>query len=324
MPNDGRETTHRSSKVVQRRPRGEIDRAVVAVATAQYSVIKLAQLVSLGLSPTAVRSRVAAGRLFRRHRGVFVVGRADLSLKGKWLAAVFACGDGALLSHVSAAALRELLPARAGLPHVLVSRRGGRGHTGIKVHRSYLLEAADRTIVDGIPCTSVARTLLDIAATEPAWVLHKAMNQAVIDRELDISEVQELLGRVGRHQGAGRLRAAIGNKEIGSDRTKSALERRFLSLLRKAGLPYPAINEWMPIDGEEMQCDFVWHAQRVVVEVDGWKTHRTQEAYENDRRRDRLLRLAGWTVLRFTWADVVERPAEAIADLRKVLAQAAA
>jgi very-short-patch-repair endonuclease len=300
-----------------------VDRAIAGIAAAQYSVVTLAQLLSLGLSASAVRTRVAGGRLFRRHRGVFVVGRADLSLKGKWLAAVLACGKGALLSHISAAALHELLSARAGLPHVLVNRGGGRGHPGIKVHRSYLLEAADRTVIDGIPCTSVARTLLDIAATEPAWVLSKALNQAAIDRKLDVSDVQELLGRVGRHKGAARLRAAMGDKEIGADRTKSVLERRFLSLIRKAGLPYPAINEWMAIEGEEMQCDFVWHAQRVVVEVDGWETHQTKTAFEEDRRRDRILRLAGWTVLRFTWADVIDRPGEMASAVGELLAIAA-
>jgi very-short-patch-repair endonuclease len=136
---------------------------------------------------------------------------------------------------------------------------------------------------------------------------------------LDMGAVEELLTRRAGQPGARRLRAVIDPRELGGGIARNDFERRFLALVRRARLPRPSVNEWMAIAGEEMQCDFVWHAQRVVVEVDGWDTHRTRHAFEEDRRRDRVLRLNGWTPLRFTWADVTHAPREVIQTLRAFL-----
>jgi len=192
------------------------------------------------------------------------------------MAAVLACGEGALLSHRSAATLHGLLNARGGRIHVTVPRRTSVARAGIHAHRSTCLEPRDRVEVEGIPSTSVPATLLTLAATAPRTVLDSACNRAELEGVLDMRAIGELLKRRRAHPGVSRLRAAVDVDGLGLDRTKSRLERRFLHLARETGLPPPTINAWMPISGEEMQCDFVWHRERLVVEIDAWETHRTK------------------------------------------------
>jgi very-short-patch-repair endonuclease len=308
MPNDGRKTAPMARELDNRRVRGELDRLIVAIASGQHGVIALLQLLALGISERAVHDRVSSGRLHRIHRGVYAVGRRDLTLKGHWMAAVLACGERALLSHRSAATLQELLNARGGLTDVTIPRQSSLARPGLRVHRSTCLLPRDCVTVDRIPCTSVPATLLGLAATAPTNVLESACNKAEIRELLDMRAIEELLGRRTGHPGASRLRAALGVEGLGADRTKSKLENRFLRLIRRSGLPMPTVNDWIAIPGEEMQCDFVWHRHRAIVEVDGWETHRTRKAFRDDRRRDQLLRLAGWGVERFTSDDVDYRP----------------
>jgi very-short-patch-repair endonuclease len=175
--------------------------------------------------------------------------------------------------------------------------------------------------LDRIPCTTVPATLLALAATGPRNVLERACNSAEIERVLDMGSTEELLARRVGHPGSSRLRAALAIDGLGSDRTKSKLEKRFLRLARADELPRPAVNEWIWIAGEEIQCDFVWHRKRVVVEVDGWDTHRTRKAFRDDRRRDQLLRLAGWDVVRFTSNDVECDPDHVVEVVRAMLAR---
>jgi very-short-patch-repair endonuclease len=323
MSGAGRKTDHIARKFGPGSERGQRERELARIAGRQHEIIRGDQLRALGLGARGSQLRVRTHRLHRLYPGVYAYGRPDVLPKGRWLAAVYACGTGAALSHRAAAALHGLISWVAGTADVTIPTRSGRAHDGIRIHRPRRLDPADVTEVDGIPCTTVARTLLDLAATEPRWLLAKAINQAEIEQVLDMRAIAELADRHPRHPGARRLRRALGNEEIGTDRTKSPLERRFLKLCRKARLPHPAINEWMAIEGEELQCDFVWHAQKVIVEVDGWETHKTKRAFVDDRRRARLLLLAGWTVLRFTWAEVKDDPAGVAADVAKALAVAA-
>ena len=319
MPGDGWKTSAISTESVHHRGKGWIDRLILAIASRQHGVIALWQLLSVGLSASAVRERVAAGRLHRIHHGVYAVGRPDVTIRGRWMAAVLACDDGALLSHQSAATLHGLLNARSGRIHVTVPRRCPVARPGIQAHRSTCLSPRDRTEVDGIPCTTVAATLLAIAATAPENVLDSACNRSEVEGVLDLRAVEELLDRRRSHPGSARLRVALGVGTLGLDRTKSVLEARFLDLIRKARLSLPEVNAWMPIAGEEMQCDFVWHRERLVVEVDGWATHRTRAAFRRDRRRDRLLRRAGWDVIRVTADDLYVDPDEVLSDVRAML-----
>ena len=237
------------------------------------------------------------------------------------MAAVLACGEEATLSHRSAATLLGLLNVKGGPIDVTISRQSSIVRRSIRIHRSAYLAPHDRIEVDGIACTSVPATLLALAATVPPNVLESACNQAEIQGVLDMRAIDELLERRRGHPGASRLQAALVVDGMGFDRTKSKLEKRFLQLARKRGLAIPAVNAWMPIPGEEIQCDFVWHNERLVIEVDGWTTHRTRKAFHDDRRRDRLLRLAGWEVVRFTHRDVDRDPDHVVAIVRAMLAR---
>jgi len=180
----------------------------------------------------------------------------------------------------------------------------------------------DRTAVRGIPCTSVPLTLLDLAAVVPRGVLERACDQAEVLRVLDMAAIDELLQRSGGRPGVRALRTVLGTEGLGEGVPRSELERRFLALCRKAALPSPSVNTGITVDGEECQFDFVWHAERLVVEVDGWATHSTRRAFREDRRRDRLLRLAGWEVVRFTWDDVVHDAARVEREMRSLIAEA--
>ena len=322
MASDGRKTLLLATESSHRWGKGELDRLIVALAAKQHGVVGLWQLLAVGLSSAGVRTRVAAGKLHRLHQGVYAVGRPDVAMKGRWMAAVLACGDEAVLSHQSAATLHGLLDARAGRIHVTVPRRTTVARARIRAHRCTCLAPQDRVDVDGIACASVPATLLGIAATAPRRVLDSACNRAEMQGLLDMRAVEGLLDRRRSHPGAARLRSALEVDGLGLDRTKSRLEKRFLRLAREAGLSRPAVNAWMPIPGEEMQCDFVWHRERVVVEVDAWETHGTRRAFRNDRRRDRVLRAHGWNPVRVTGDDIEHEPDAIVKQVRTLLSPA--
>jgi very-short-patch-repair endonuclease len=235
------------------------------------------------------------------------------------MAGVLACGEGAILSHRSAATLHELLKVLGGRVEVTIPRRHPIKRPGLRVHRSTCVLPEDCTTVDRVPCTNVPATLLALGATVPKSVLESACNQAEINGTLDMRAIDELLDRRDKHPGVSRLRAALEVDGLEADRAKSVLERRFMRLARETGLPAPKVNESMAIPGEEMECDFVWHRERLVVEVDGWETHRTRKAFHDDRRRDQLLRLNGWEILRFTDRDVRRDPRHVSAVVRALL-----
>lgn len=208
----------------------------------------------MGFTAGAIRHRVTTGRLFVVHPGVSAVGRGELSARGRWLAAVKAVGDGAVLSHRSAAALHGLIPEGAGLPHVTVTRRGTRpARRGVRVHRPRSLAADEVGEADGIPVTSVARTLLDLAETESRRLLGRALEQAERLRVFDRGEIEAVIARGFGRRGLGPLRAALAVFD-GDPGTRSELERRFLGLCRASGLPAPMVT--CVVAGFEV--DFAW------------------------------------------------------------------
>jgi hypothetical protein len=214
------------------------------------------------------------------------------------MGAVLACGDRAVLSHVSAAAHWDLLSTSAVLIDVTapVTREG---RPGIRLHRARCLDARDTTRHQGIPITTVARTLLDLAATVPPSRLERAIAQSQRTDRYDHAAIEELIARSSGHHGTGALATATANED--SKWTRSELEAWFLTLARDAGLPEPMVNASLTApDHPRLDPDFCWPAQRLIVELDGWDTHRTRAAFETDRRRDAALQADGWHVLRFT------------------------
>lgn len=274
-------------------------------------MVALRQLRALGLTARAVRSRVAAGRLHPVHGGVYAVGHCVLTIHGRWMAAVLACGPGAALSHRDAAALHRLMrPTRTAID-VTSPTRAGRSRAGIDVHRAGNLAPGDVTTVQGIPCTTLARTLLDLAEVAHDRTLQKALEQAERLDLLDARSLRDVLSRNPTRRAAPRLHRALHNYDPRRTLTRNEMERRFVQACTRAGLPPPEVNSWLEIPpGDWIQPDFLWRSQRVIVEADGYETHGTRRAFEDDRRRDQRTLVLGWRTVRSTWRQVEHAPEE--------------
>lgn len=298
------------------------DGALAALAARQHAVFGLDQLAELGLTPRTVQKRAATGRLHRIHQGVYsLVPPKLLTRDGLWMAAVLACGPSAVLSHRSAAALLELRAWGHTEIEVTVPGRAPRKRAGIAVHRSTTLRPRDTTRVRKIPCTTVSRTQLDIAEVLDRRGVERALDQAEILEVLDARALHEQLSHNPTRPGTPRIRAVLEDYHAGSTVSWSELEERFLALIRAAQLPEPELNAWivMPDRAPAICADFVWWAQRLVVETDGHATHRTREAFERDRRRDQRLATAGWRPIRVTWRQIINQRDEVVATLSALL-----
>lgn len=278
----------------------------------------LAELEALGLSARAVRHRVASGRLHRLHRGVYSQGPP--TSHGRWLAAVVASGAGALLSHRSAAALWGLRAETRLRVDVTVMGTTGHRREGIDAHSGSRIAAPDIGCRDGIPCTSLACTLLDLAAVVDRASLIRAVDRAEELQVFDLESIEEALGRCRRRRGSVALRSALAEYQ-GPAVTRSVAEERFLALVQEARLPYPAVNEWIPLeDGSGYRPDFLWRDARLIVEVDGRAHHARRRAFRHDRQRDRRLALAGFETCRYAASEVFDSPEHVARELRRLLA----
>jgi very-short-patch-repair endonuclease len=296
---------------------------IAELAERQHGLVTLPQLQLLGLGRSGASRRASNGRLHRVHRGVYAVGRPHLTQHGRWLAAVLACGPQAVLSHRSAAALHGIRRDNRANTDVTLPSKSVRPRPGIEVHRSSTLNAADITTVDGIPCTTIARTLVDLGDVVSRREVERAVDRAEVLRVFDGRAVQEALARAGPRKGAGVLRSVLDSYEQPT-LTRRQLEERFLTLCRRASLPSPAVNAWITLDdGVAYQADFMWREHRLIAETDGRDVHTTRKAFEHDRLRDQRLTLAGFTVVRFTWRQIADEPRRVAEALRTLLARLA-
>jgi hypothetical protein len=230
------------------------------------------------------------------------------------MAALLACGDAAVLSHVSAASLWRLVAPALGPVHVTVSDRARR-RRGIIVHRSRTLTQADRRRRHGIAATSVERTLLDLAATASPTQLRHAFEEAERLELLRRAALEGLCERMRGRRGLGTLRGLLGEAPLPLSEARSTLEARFLAFCRDRGLPIPAVD--VPVG--EFIVDFLWPEHRVVAELDSWTHHGRRNSFESDRERDVRIQLAGYRVIRITHRRL-DRPVQLDADLRRLLA----
>jgi predicted transcriptional regulator of viral defense system len=309
MPKGGRETTQHGT--FHDHPR--LEQAIVLLGTAQHAVLGLEQLTDVGLSASGLRSRVARHRLHRIHHRVYaLVPSGLLSREGHWMAAVLACGQGAVLSHRTAAALHQLRPTYRVKIDVTVPRRSSRAHPKIELHRTTTLTDADVTLVNGIPCTTIARTLFDITEAVSRRALERAFDQWEMMDRFDLRAIQAQLARNPTRPAARRVRQLLNEYYIGCAPTQSELEEAFFAVCRSVSAPLPKVNEWVDLgDGEPMiWADFVWRQKRVIVETDGDKFHGTHQARQRDPRRDQRAIVAGWRPIRTTWRQVMFRPHE--------------
>jgi very-short-patch-repair endonuclease len=278
----------------------------------QHGVVVRGQLLELGFSAKAIEHRIARGRLHPLWRGVYAVGRPELTQRGRWMAAVLACAPDGVLSHESAAALWEIRSPRGDEIEVSVPNRAVHRRSGIVVHRRATLGAMEVARRDGIPVTSPICTLVDIAARLGRSQLEAAINEA--DKR-DLTSPQELrsaLDQLPRRPGTGVLKATLDRHTFRA--TDSELERRFLALIRRARLPPPQTGRY--VGG--FKVDFYWPDLGLIVETDGLRYHRNPAQQARDRLRDQAHAAAGLTSLRFTHAQVWYEPRHVEATLTAV------
>jgi predicted transcriptional regulator of viral defense system/very-short-patch-repair endonuclease len=299
------------------------DERLARIAERQHGLVSHRQLAAVGLSTKAVTRRVERGRLHRVHRGVYAVGHRRKTSEARWMAAVMACGQGAWLSHLDGAALWRFYDVQGALVHVTRTTSTGRGLTGVRVHRARRLHPDDVTVKDGIPVTTVARTLVDLTDVLTSERVPRALREADFLGLLDVDALSAAVERTHGRKRIGVLREAVAAHRPGQI-IRSELEHRFLELVRAAGLLPPETNVKITARGRTYEIDCLWREQRVAVELDGRAAHARIAAFESDRRKDAALNAIGLRPLRFTWLRVTREPGDVIAELDATLALSAA
>jgi very-short-patch-repair endonuclease len=289
--------------------------AVWGLAQRQHGVVARRQLLALGFKSRAIERRLARGRLHPVMPGVYAVGRPGLTRYGRWMAAVVACGSGAVLSHGSAAALWGIGEERRGAIEISVRTTSARRRSGIRIHRRLGLRSEDLAVQDDIPVTSPVRTLVDLATFLSRDRLERAVNEAD-KRDLTNPEaLRATLERFHGQRGAPRLRTLLDRRTFRL--SDSDLELWFRPLARDAGLPEPLTKQW--VNGFEV--DFYWPGLGLVVEADGLRYHRTPSQQARGLRRDQAHAAAGMTPLRFSHEQIRFDPDYVRSNLAAVAAQ---
>jgi len=286
------------------------ERVMARIAGMAHGVVTRGQLTEAGLSASQIEQRVRTGALLREHRGVYRVGHRAPSRESRYLAAVLAAGNGTLLCGRSAAHLLGLLRGPVPPPEVIAA--SARRIPGVEVHRRRSGPPPEGTLWLGIPVTTVARTLVDLAARLSPDDLARACHEAGVRHDTTPDQVEAAMLDRPRSRGATALRRVLNGDE---DVSLSRLESTFGARLRDAGLPLPVANH--PAGGRFV--DFRWPEHRLTVEVDGYRFHRSRHAWERDRLREREAYARGDQFRRYTYGDVLEHPARMMAELRALL-----
>jgi very-short-patch-repair endonuclease len=287
------------------------DGEIAALAERQHGIVARWQLEDV-IGPDGIDHRLRTERLRPLYRAVYAVGHRPASRETAWMAAVLAGGPHASLSHRAAGAHWGLCRSGSGIEVTAPQRRRSRG--AIEFHRRQL-PPDETTRHDNIPVTTVPRTLLDLATLLDRRQVERAINEAEVLRLWDELSLDDLLHRYPRRPGTKNLRAALQERRAGASFTRSDLEELFLAFAERANLPRPETN--VQIEGFEVDC--VWRAERVVIEVDGWETHRTRAAFERDREKSRVLQAAGWRCVPVTFLQLRDASREVARDVRRLL-----
>jgi very-short-patch-repair endonuclease len=297
---------------------GPPDRRIGEIVRLQRGLVSRSQLAAAGIQPGAIEWRLEKGRLYPVHRGVYSFGFSKLAPLGRETAALLAVGGDAVLSHHSAASVWGLCPDRGDEEpvDVLTGARQVRRRSGVITHRTNRLEPREVSVCQGLPVTSPARTLRDIAGTVSMRELERAVDEALVRRIVRLQQLRDAVaqdkGRVG-----GPLLAALLEHRGKPTITRSQAEERMLELIRAADFPPHETNA--RVNGYEV--DFLWRPQRVIVEIDGYVYHSTRSAFERDRAKDAALAAAGFLVVRITWLQMERQPYVVVARLAQALAR---
>jgi very-short-patch-repair endonuclease len=291
--------------------RQNLPRDLIVAQLAEDGVVSLDQLEGAGLSEGAVQRSLNAGRLHLVLPGVYAVGHSSLSWRGRLRAAALWGGEDAVLSHVTAAGLWDLLPSATPKVHITVPRGGKTSSQWVRVHHTRHI---DRAEVNGFPVTSIERTLSDLAGVVEASRLEQALEQAVRRGHVDFGALTKSRGRPG----TAALHSLIAQFDPLAPQTHEGIERLFLRLIRKHKLPQPQTN----VQVGPYVVDFLWPDQKLIVELDSLQHHRRPTVFEQDRKRDIELKRLGYTVLRLTHRRLKEEPAVVAQELGYFLSDA--
>lgn len=299
----------------------ELFRLVAAIAAEQHGVVAREQVMAAGVGASMLKRWVAQGRLDIVHAGVYRLAGVPETWEQQVMAAVLAAGRGASASHRSAGRLWALCDADDLEVSVAASRRPI--IKGVRLHRVSDLDRATVVTRAGIPTTSPTRTLIDLGAVYGPGLVENALDRALTRRIITVDLLErelESLARPGR-AGVGVVRTVLERRAIGAERPDSVLEARMARLFQAWSLP-PAVFQYEVRVGGRLvaRVDFAYPELRLAIEVDGWETHSSPRELQYDLDRQNALVAAGWIVLRFTWADVVRRPAKVAARIRAALA----
>jgi very-short-patch-repair endonuclease len=284
-----------------------VEAVLAEMAAPSHGVVTRVQLLRAGITSDEIQQRLATGALQREHRGVYRVGHRAPSVEARYLAAVWACGDAAVLSGRPAAHVWGILKGTAPPPEVTAP--GEDRIEGVTTHRA---RSIDRTTHCGIPVTTVPRTLVDLASHLSLDALARACHEAGVLHDTTPKQVDAILAKRVRTRGAEKLRRILrGDVHV----TLSELERQFLRRLRQADLPLPKTNR--PAGGRRVDCR--WPDRRLTIELDSYRYHHSRYAWEQDRRREREARARGDEFRRYTYGDVVESPRLMLGELSALL-----
>lgn len=295
-----------------------VDWALAEMARRQHGIVARSQVEGLGVAGNTVDRWLRIGRLHRLHPGVYAVGHTAITRRGRWMAAVLASGDGAVLSHRSAAGLWGIWGSGTGEVHVTVPRKS-RSQWSIRRHFAVLPED-EREVADGIPIACAARVVLDLAAEEGEAAAEAALREAEYHSIYGNVSLPVLLERYPRHRGAAIVELCLERlKDDPGGRIRSPLEEVFLPFLDAHRIPRPRLNFWLTVGEDRYQVDCYWPDARLIAELDGFKSHGTRRAFRKDRKRDRRLGAAGFRIVRVTEDQIAHEPADLAADLHRLL-----
>lgn len=300
-----------------------VDEAVARLASRQYGLFSRSQALAAGATPRVIERRLRSGRWLVVAPGVYSLPGTAPCWRRDVTAACLEAGTGAVASHEAAAPLHRLATFPPG-PVVVMVRHGDHQHLrGGRLRQSTDLRPHHCTVVDGIPVTTVARTLVDLAATVRPGRLRIVVEDALAARACTMAELVECLDEIRRpgKRGVACLQAILAGLSPGPLPAATTLERRLKRVLAAGGLPAPVREHELPWDRDTPgRVDFAYPAQRVIVEADSRRWHTRERDFEVDRRRDRQAQLAGWAVYRFTADDLRSRPDDVVATVRRALA----
>lgn len=294
-----------------------------AIAARQEGIVTTKQLRAAGLSDEMISRWARDGRLHPVFRTVYILGHPTLGPRARMRAAALAC-PGAVISHRSAAALLGLRAVAPAVVDLIPTEQRGRQIDGIKAHRVPYPGPAEVRRAKGIPCTTVARTVVDLAGTHGIEKLRETVEMAATRRVLDVAAVDAVLGNGPKRRGAPCLRSVIDEWRPVAETAKHAtvrslFEAKLLPLVAAAGLPLPVVNAQVRTAERVLEVDLLWPTERFVVEADSRRHHAIEVAFERDRRRDRELLAAGYGVLRVSWREAEREPGAVLAVVRSEL-----